>query len=187
MSEEMNLRDTIVPKSDQMNADDLIGAAKIITVTDVVRGAKDQPVAIHYAGDDGRPYKPCKSMRRVLIYAWGDNGKAWIGRSMALFCDPSIKFGGVMVGGIRISHLSHIETTQRMQLTATRGKRAPFVVEPIKGLDYPADMFAARLPKWISLIESNKMTPAEVIAKCGEAFTLTDEQKLTITNAKQEG
>ena len=186
MSEEMNLRDTIVPKSDQMNADDLIGTSRIIRVTDVRRGSKDQPVAIHYDGDDGRPFKPCKSMRRVLIYTWGENGKEWIGRSMALYCDPSVKFGGVMVGGIRISHVSHIDTVQKMQLTATRGKRAPFVIEPLKSLDYPVDLFNLRLPKWTGLIESGGMTAAQVIAKCSEAFALTDEQKLIITNITQK-
>src|SRR5690625_6686577 len=77
----MDLSHTIVPKSDQLNADDLIAGNITIKVTDIkASDSPDQPVIIHYENDNGRPYKPCKSMRRVLIQAWGANGKQWIGK-----------------------------------------------------------------------------------------------------------
>ena len=50
-----------------------------------------------------------ETKRKVLVFAWGEDGTQWIGRSMTLFNKPDVKFGGVMVGGIRISHLSHID------------------------------------------------------------------------------
>lgn len=132
MSDIANLRDTIVAKSDQLNADDLLGGNKTITVTAVKRSASpDQPVAVHFQGDDGKPYKPCKSMRKVLIFAWGENGADWIGRSMTLFNDPEVKFGGIKVGGIRISHLSHIERDIAISLTATKGKKAPITIKKL--------------------------------------------------------
>ena len=40
------------------------------------------------------------------------------------------------VGGIRVSHLSHIEARLTLALTVTRGRRAPFVVDPLP--DAPA-------------------------------------------------
>lgn len=126
-----NLRDTIVPKSDQLNADDLIGTTRTITVTEVARGPADQPLSVHYEGENGRPYKPCKSMRRVLIAAWGEDGSQWAGRSMTLFCDQSVKFGGQEVGGIRISHLSHIDRDLKLKITTTRGKRSDYMVRKI--------------------------------------------------------
>lgn len=129
MSDVANLRDTIVPKSDQLNAEQLIGKPLTITVTEVRRSVDgDQPLAIHYAGDQGRPYKPCKSMRKVLIFAWGDDGREWVGKSMTLYCDPSVKWGGVKVGGIRISHLSHVEADLALSLTATKGKKEPVII-----------------------------------------------------------
>jgi hypothetical protein len=84
------------------------------------------------------PFKPCKTMRRVLITAWGANGKDWIGKSMTLFCDPNVKFGGVALGGIRISHLSHINGPMNMMLTASRGRKSQVVVHPIEIVDYSA-------------------------------------------------
>jgi len=78
-----NLSDTIIPKSDQLNSDQLLGGAITILITAIKRGSgEDQPVWVHYEGDDGRPYKPCKSMRKVLIAAWGDDGHEWIGRAI---------------------------------------------------------------------------------------------------------
>lgn len=135
MNNAKNLKDTIVPKSDQLNSEQLLTGPITITVTSVSRASADQPIAIGYALDPSRPYKPCKTMRKVLILAWGDDGNAWIGRSMTLYCDPDVKWAGEKVGGIRISHLSHIERDMPLALTTTRGKKTPFV---IKRLDIAA-------------------------------------------------
>jgi len=133
MSDISNLSDTIVPKSDQLNADQLLGGSMTITVTDVRRGqSDDQPVIVHYQGDEGRPYKPCKTMRKVLIFAWGPDGREWIGRSMSLYCDPQVRFGGAEVGGIRISHMTDIEKQIKVSLTATKGKKALHTIDPLK-------------------------------------------------------
>lgn len=126
-----DLSDTIVPKSDQLNADDLLVGPITVTVQGVSRGdGKDQPVSIAIDGNR-QPYKPCKSMRRVLIAAWGNDGRRWVGRRMTLYCDPEVKFGGVKVGGIRISHLSDIPGERTFLLTSSRSKRSEFRVQPL--------------------------------------------------------
>jgi hypothetical protein len=120
-----DLRSTIVPKSDQLNAEQLLGGPMTVVITDVTGGSSaEQPVSVHYEGENGRPYKPCKTMRKALIFAWGPDGREWIGRAMELYCDPAVKFGGEEVGGIRISAMSHIERDIQLSLTATRGKKA---------------------------------------------------------------
>lgn len=125
-----NLRSTIVPKSDQLNFDDFVGSATMtIKVTKVSKVTGDQPIAINFENDNGKPYKPCKSMRRVLIHCWGEDGNKFVGRYMTLYGDPTVKFGGGEVGGIRISHLSDIEQDEMtMALTATRASRKPYTV-----------------------------------------------------------
>lgn len=133
MSDVSNLRDTILPKSDQLNAEQLLGGPMTITVTDVRRGMTDeQPVTIAYEGDNGRPYKPCKSMRKVLVFAWGEDGHQWIGRSMTLFNNPEVMFGGIKVGGIRISHMTDIERDIQLSLTTKRGKKEAFVIHRLQ-------------------------------------------------------
>lgn len=126
-----SLKDTIAPKSDQLNADDLLTGPMTVQITSVSRGNSEQPVVIGISGGY-QPFKPCKSMRRVMISIWGDNGAEWIGQSMTLFCDPDVKFGGVKVGGIRISHMSGIQNPVSMMLTTTRSKRAEYTVRPIE-------------------------------------------------------
>ena len=135
MNASIDISKTISPKSDQLNADDLISGPKTITVTGIKLVAEEQPVAIHFEGDDGKPYKPCKSMRRVLIKAWGPNGAAYVGRSMTLFLDEQVRFGGAAVGGIRISHLTAIDKPLSMALTATRGTKKAYTVQPLKVAD----------------------------------------------------
>lgn len=131
-----NLRDTIIPKSDQLNADQLLGSEMTIRVTSVGRGSgDDQPVVVHYEGENGRPYKPCKSMRKVLIFAWGENGNDWIGRMMTLYNKRDVKWGGVEVGGIRISHLSHIERDIKLSLAETKGRKGEVIVKRLDASD----------------------------------------------------
>lgn len=128
-----DMRPVTIAKSDQLNSDDLIAGPITITIREVtIRPGTEQPVSIHFEGDNDKPYKPCKSMSRVLVAAWGPDATRYIGRSVTLYCDPKVKWGGMEVGGIRISHLSHIEHEMLMALTATKGKRAPFIVKPME-------------------------------------------------------
>lgn len=133
----IDLRGTIKPKSDQLNADDLIGGPITIRITGVTVGEGEQPVAISYEGDGGKPYKPGKSMRRVLVNLWGPDGAVYMGRSLTLYRDEEVVFGGVAVGGIRISHMSHLQRETTMALTATKAKRKPFTVRPL-AIEKPA-------------------------------------------------
>lgn len=125
---------TIAPKSDQLNADDLIAGPMTITITRVSANPEsaEQPVSIYFEGDNGKPYKACKSMRRVMVAAWDRDASQYTGRSMTLYRDPSVKFGGLEVGGIRISHMSHIDRPLTMALTSTRAQRKPYTVKPIE-------------------------------------------------------
>jgi hypothetical protein len=132
MPDVTDLRSTIIPRSDQLNSEQLLGGPMIITVSDVrAGGGEEQPVSIFYEADPGRPYKPCKTMRKVLILAWGPNGTEWIGKSMELYCEPSVKFGGEVVGGIRISRLSDIPRDIKVSLTATKGRKAMHEIRPL--------------------------------------------------------
>lgn len=126
----MDMAAFVIPKSDQLNADDLIAGPRTIRIERVSgTGNPDQPVSVHFEGDGGKPYKPCKSMRRVMIAAWGADASQYVGRSMRLYRDPKVAFGGMEVGGIRISHMTHIERDLTLALTVTKAKRTPYRVQ----------------------------------------------------------
>ena len=126
----MDLSKTIIPKSDQLNADDLIAGAKIIKIRDIKGGSDEaQPVNIYFHGDNNKPFKPCKSVRRILVQLWGADGLQYIGRRLTIFRDDSVKWAGVEIGGIRISHASHIENATRVLVTTAKNKRTPMTIE----------------------------------------------------------
>jgi len=127
----VNLSDSIIPKSDQINAEDMLAGPRTVTIEKVTAGTAEQPVDVHLVEFPGRPYKPSKSMRRVMVGAWGPEASEYAGRRLTLFRNPATKFGGMAVGGIEISAMSHIEKNLTLALTVTRGKRAAFIVKPL--------------------------------------------------------
>lgn len=157
----------IQPKSDQLNADSLLSGPITVKITGVeVRPEAEQPCTVHYEGENGRPYKPCKSMAKVMVLVWGPDSKKYTGKSMTLYHDPEVKWGGMKVGGIRISHMSDMKSNAPLMLTVTRGKKAPYAVKPLEaevvalkpvgGVDnnhpipFDIDAFEAEVDNWMS-------------------------------------
>lgn len=131
----MDISDTLAPNSDQLDAVDLLGGPRTFLIEKVTRNNAEQPVNIHLA-EFPRPWRPGKSMRRVLVAAWGKDASQYVGRRLTLWCDPEVRFGGAAVGGVRITHLSHIDKPKSTPLLITRGKSAMYTVQPLA--DEPA-------------------------------------------------
>lgn len=131
----MDITAHLEAKSDQLNNVDLIAGDLVITITKVnvkEKGA-DQPVAIHYEGDNGKPFKPCKNMMRVLAACYSSNSALWVGKRVRLYRDPEVIFGKSKTGGIRISHLSDIKSSQTFTLQFRRRVFTEFTVQPLTG------------------------------------------------------
>lgn len=104
-----DMMSAIAPRSDQLNSDDLVAGPRTIRITGVDIKAGEQPISVHFEGDNGKPWKPCKTTARLMVAAWGPDASQYKGRSLTLYRDPSVKWAGLEVGGIRISHMSHID------------------------------------------------------------------------------
>jgi hypothetical protein len=173
-----DLRPTIIPKSDQLNAEQLLGGPMTVTVTEVRLGTgEDQPVVVHYAGEEGRPFLPCKTMRKVLIHAWGADGRNWPGRSMTLYNDPTVKWAGEEVGGIRISHLTHIERDIKVSLTTTRGKKAKYEVRRLE---------SALVTHLAEIAKAETMDALKVAFDAGKAATKGRAEQEQLVAAKDK-
>lgn len=120
----------IEPKSEQLDAVDLLAGPRTFTVEKVSRGSAEQPVNIHLAGFP-RPWRPGVSMRRVLVACWGPDTSAYIGRRVTLYCEPKVMFGTNAVGGTRISHLSHITERKKIPLLVSQGRSGIWTVDPL--------------------------------------------------------
>lgn len=177
----IDISTTIDPKTEQVSADSLLPGPITITVTRVVAsGSADQPISIYFEGDDNKPYKPCKSCRRILFQLWGKDGASYVGKRMKLFRDPAVKFGGEAVGGVRIAAMSDIgDKPVTLMLTVTRGSRKPYVVEPLRDEPKPARAQKS-LPDRIAAFRTalasatTEQAVKDLVAKAGGLFEAVD-------------
>ena len=143
---------TAEPRSDQINSDDFIGSAQTYTIANVRVGSAEQKYDIELAEIKDKAWRPPLTMLRLLMHAWGDESDDWIGRRVTLYRDESVRFGSDAVGGIRISHMSHLPGGKPLtvKLTKTRGRKQNYTVEPLPDapppiVDDEATEFEARI------------------------------------------
>jgi hypothetical protein len=132
----MNLTDSIAATSDQLDAVDLLSGPRTFTIQKVSTHNAEQPFNFHLA-EFPRVWRPGKSMRRVIVAAWGADPDAYTGKRVTLYCDPSVQFGGIAVGGTRISHMSGIEGPLKVPLLVKRGQTVVFTVQPLQDASTP--------------------------------------------------
>lgn len=175
-----NFMQTLEAKSDQLNATDIMGIDLVIRIRDaVLTNSKEQPLSIYFEGDNNRPWKPSKGMRRVLAAGWGPETENLIGKSVKLHFDASVKYAGKEVGGIRIKAMSDIDHRGIVVVEAiNRQQRVPLHIEYLDTFlpPYPADRFNAALPKMTELMQNGEMTLQQVIAKCQQTGQLSADQ-----------
>ena len=162
----MDLTKAIIAKSDQLNSSDLIAGPRTFTIHEVREGNDEQPVQIFLTEWPGRPFKPCKTVTRILAHAWGEETDDWPdGARMTLFRDPGAKWAGEEVGGIRVSHLSHIADPFKIALRESQKKSVLYTVDPLPDAT-PADILRA---EWKSADpERRKAIEVEVKALTAE-------------------
>ncbi len=125
----MDISNAILAKSDQLNSTDLASGPRTVVITEVKEGSDDQPVNVYTdVFGRGRPFKPSKTVLRQLGKAWGRDTTAWVGRSATLFRDPTVKWAGEAIGGIRILALSHIDKAMSDMLPTSKGKFAKYTI-----------------------------------------------------------
>lgn len=152
----------MAPKSDQINAQDLMGGDMTITITAVkVTLGTEQPVSISFQGS-AKVWRPCKTTGRVLMAAWGADTSKYAGRSVQLYLDPKVKWGGLEVGGIRIRAISHIDEDMRIVLAESKQVRKAVTVNRLV-------MQGAAQTESAKYDEATAIARASAVAKQGTA------------------
>lgn len=187
----MDIGDTIAPDSDQMDAVDLRSSGpQTFTVSRVVVKPGDQPVDVHLK-EFPRPWRPGKTMRRVLDELWGPSaGGAYEGRRVTLWCDDRVKFGGEAIGGVRIKRMSHIGDEKRgVPVIVSRGNVRTYYVEPLIEAEPNPD--GAYTPQHEAVIKGHmkraSITPARVLelAKQAAGRDVKSARELTAVEADE--
>lgn len=141
---DLDMTESLAPKSDQLDAVDLVGGPRTFTIESVSKHNAEQPFNFHLA-EFPRVWRPGKSMRRVIAAAWGTKSSAYIGQRVTLYCDNSVEFGGAAVGGSRISHMSGIGGKPlKVALLIKKGRSAIFTVQPLPDAPAPKPTTPAR-------------------------------------------
>lgn len=160
------IKQFIEAKSDQWNATDFVGGPRTFTIEGVnVSMGQDQPVSIKLQGEV-KVWRCCKTTARLMVAAWGEDEAAWSGKSATLFCEPTVRFGAQETGGIRISHMSHLDKPLKLALPVSRGKLTVFTVQPLKDAPKRAQRQT----------EPEAMPEADAIAAINATTTLAELQ-----------
>jgi len=173
-------------KSDQLNAVDIMGAEPVIRVREVSVKKGEQPVSVYFDGDNNRPWKPSKGMLRILAGAWGRDSAAWVGKHAQLYFEPTVRYAGQEVGGIRVRALSDIDKRGlTFALAINKQKREPYHVPllVVQTAEYPSDRFAKALPVMAEKMRAGEMTLQQVIAQCQKTGQLSAEQLAALESA----
>lgn len=190
----MNMLDVIAPKSDQINAEDLVGRTITVTVRDVqIRAGQEQPISVAVEESD-KVFRPCKTTARLMVQAWGPDASKYAGRKMTLYRDPSVKWGGVAIGGIRISHMSHLDAPLVIALAENKKNRKVHTVQPLQMEKQVASPDALTIDAARELVEGapdldalravwSRKSMAPFRAELQE---LLDERKAALTPAQEE-
>lgn len=169
-----DIADTVAPKSDQLNGDDLLSGPMTFTVAEVrVSDNAEQPVSI-VLGEfpRSRPFKPSKTVRRILIAGWGKKSQEYVGRRFTLYREDSVKFAGEAVGGIRVSHMSHLDRDLTISLNETRGKKATHTVRRL--VEERQDPLQTRIDAMLTAYSKASVTHAMLEAHEGRAVSEWD-------------
>lgn len=162
-----DITDTLKADSTQLNAIDFPpGTSRTYTVESVrvVSGAKDRPVNIRLAEDpDGREFRPSKGMRRILAACWGPDSDTWVGKRFTVYADPSVRYAGKSIGGLKVSHVSHIDAAKKLPLRESESVTTIHTVQPlVEAPKPPAEPIEVRAPKAIDWFAA-KGVPASVL------------------------
>lgn len=122
-------------RSDQLNAIDLISGPRVVKITDVKIVSGEQPIHVVLDGDGKRPWKCSKSSVRVLAACYGVDANNWIGKHIEIYCDETVVWGGLQVGGVRQSKAEGLSKPLRVMLTKSRQKKEATVINPLSADD----------------------------------------------------
>lgn len=122
-------------RSDQLNAIDLVSGPRVVKITDVKIVSGEQPIHVVLDGDSKRPWKCSKSSVRVLAACYGVDANNWIGKHIEIYCDETVVWGGMQVGGVRQSKAEGLSKPLRVMLTKSRQKKEATVINPLSSDD----------------------------------------------------
>jgi hypothetical protein len=165
----LDIASTLTGASTELTADDLIGGPRLLRITRLeMSDDKKRPLSIFYNGDEGRPWRPCLMMRRVLVGCFGTNSDDFIGQTVEVYRDNSVTYGAKgeglqQVGGVRLKRAS-IKERMSFNIQAKRGQKIPYIVNPIPQSELPRQDRIEKILKAIASMPADGLPAAQTRA-----------------------
>lgn len=180
----MDITDALAPNSDQLDAIELVTPRTFTIAAGSRMAVRDGKTVAEVALENfPRVWRPSKGMLDVLARCWGTDAKQWVGRRVTLYNDPDVMFGKDKVGGVRVSHLSHIDGVQSVPIRAAGRARAPkpWKVEPLPDVA-PVTPPADSIPKAIAAInQATTLAALDAIEKHATTLGIHTDTDLAAT------
>ena len=80
----------------------VIAGVELEDVKDPDSEKKEKKLVVHFAGKDKALILNRTNCEAMEAITGTDDYGSWVGRSVVLFTDPTVKFGGKTVGGLRL-------------------------------------------------------------------------------------
>ena len=115
-------------KQEHLHGQDVPVTISAVTVENI--GDEDeekrqkQRIVVTFAGQSKR-LGLCKTNAQQIAAFYGDNAGGWIGQSITLWPDPSVTYGGKVVGGVRIRPVPPETAAQPTAAQPTAPQPAP--------------------------------------------------------------
>lgn len=186
MSEQISARSFIQIKTDRLNYEHFLYGPRTFIIAKWGK-RKEQgadKLCLVMDGEESTPFMPCQGMIKCLISedGWGDDLNSWIGKSITLFGDSSVKFGKQEIGGVRISHISGISKPYETKISERRGVRIDYEIKQLP--QYPVEDFDKNVDAWLSAINAGKLKISALVNKISAKGALTNEQYMILKGGK---
>jgi hypothetical protein len=167
----MDITEALAPNSDQLDAIELVEPRTFTIASGSRLGKRDgKTVAEIRLADFDRVWRPSKGMLDVLAACWGKDGKEWVGHRVTVYNDPDVMFGKEKRGGVRISHLSHIDAPKDVTIRASgAGRKQIWHVEPLAAAPAARDWASEINLAGADLDALRALGNAAIAAKAGSA------------------
>lgn len=181
----MDITDALAPVSDQLDAIELVNPRTFTIDSGSSLGKRDgKTVAEIRLVGFPRVWRPSKGMLDVLAACWGTDAKQWVGHRVTLYNDTKVMFGPNKVGGVRISHLSHIDKARTVTIRASGvGRKQQWPVKPLpqspqgespRGAARVLDTPGAGKVEGADAATSSTPPPADPLKEIGRLMKLAD-------------
>ncbi|WP_332645075.1 hypothetical protein [Aeromicrobium sp.] len=175
----MDMTASTEARSDQINAVDLV-QPRTYTIEKVTAGKATHPFDFHLVESPGKVYRPNLGQRRVIVAGWGAETSAYHGRRFTLFNEPTVIYAGAEIGGIRISHMSHLDKPLKTSLAISQKKKVPYIVQPLSDVapPTPAPDTATRATKAVEWFAAKGIVQSVLEAHVGKPIAEWDDGDL---------